>query len=204
MNKISCQVIQDLMPSYLDDLTSEESNTLIEKHIKECPVCREMLQHGTEAIHTPNKEEQVEVSPQGEHHIIKRLKRKVVLVLSTVVVTCLLLGMIMGFYGPVIFQEGNPVPVVKGIVELHATDAAYAQISDGPRRYISIYKPSENHYDVIKSYLAQDGWRYKEQMGSGLVFEKDGETKVVETRLFTKHYYIWTLPEQHTKEYTRE
>ena len=44
-NKISCAVIKDLLPSYLDELTSEESNQMIEAHINECDECRTTLEN---------------------------------------------------------------------------------------------------------------------------------------------------------------
>ena len=41
--KIKCEVIRDLFPSYIDGLTSRESNQLIEEHLGECRECREYL-----------------------------------------------------------------------------------------------------------------------------------------------------------------
>ncbi len=36
---MKCDVVQDLLPSYADGLTSEESNREIEKHLKTCEKC---------------------------------------------------------------------------------------------------------------------------------------------------------------------
>ena len=33
MNKIPCEVVQDLFPSYIDHLTSETTNKVIESHL---------------------------------------------------------------------------------------------------------------------------------------------------------------------------
>lgn len=41
--EICCNIIRDLMPSYLDDICSEESKLLIQNHIAECQGCRESL-----------------------------------------------------------------------------------------------------------------------------------------------------------------
>lgn len=35
-DKISCKVIQDLLPSYIDGIVSEDSKKLIEDHLTEC------------------------------------------------------------------------------------------------------------------------------------------------------------------------
>lgn len=40
MDKIHCEIIRDLLPLYVDDVCSEKSRILIEKHLKECEECR--------------------------------------------------------------------------------------------------------------------------------------------------------------------
>lgn len=44
MNKIPCEVIQDLMILYDDDSCSGESRKLVEEHIKNCRSCRELYE----------------------------------------------------------------------------------------------------------------------------------------------------------------
>ena len=44
-NRITCEVVQDLMPSYADGLASEDTAKIIEEHTKECAECREMLEN---------------------------------------------------------------------------------------------------------------------------------------------------------------
>ena len=43
MNKISCDVIKDLLPLYKDEVCSEKSKALIEEHLPECKNCSEYL-----------------------------------------------------------------------------------------------------------------------------------------------------------------
>ena len=38
--KTSCNIIEDLLPLYVDDMVSEDSRQLIEGHLKTCPACR--------------------------------------------------------------------------------------------------------------------------------------------------------------------
>lgn len=40
MNKLPCEVVKDLLPSYIDELTSGTTNELIEAHLKTCADCR--------------------------------------------------------------------------------------------------------------------------------------------------------------------
>ena len=40
--KITCNIIVDLLPLYVDDMVSEDSRKLVEEHLKGCPDCRKM------------------------------------------------------------------------------------------------------------------------------------------------------------------
>ena len=44
MSKIPCEVIQDLMPSYVDGLTNPVTDKIIEEHVEECEKCRQTLE----------------------------------------------------------------------------------------------------------------------------------------------------------------
>ena len=49
--KVSCRIIEDLLPLYVDDVCSAESRKLVNEHLSECPRCLEKLkamQEGTE------------------------------------------------------------------------------------------------------------------------------------------------------------
>lgn len=40
----NCKIIQDLLPSYCDQLTSEESNAFIQEHLNQCPQCKAIFE----------------------------------------------------------------------------------------------------------------------------------------------------------------
>lgn len=44
MSKISCNVVKDLLASYLDGVCSEESGKLVEEHLQECASCRQFVE----------------------------------------------------------------------------------------------------------------------------------------------------------------
>lgn len=43
MKNKDCELVKDLLPSYVDGLTSDETNEFIESHVKECPECKALL-----------------------------------------------------------------------------------------------------------------------------------------------------------------
>lgn len=61
MEKISCEVIGDLLPLYCDDVCSQGSRELVERHLEGCPDCRRLLGKMRVGCHTCTKQEQ-----QGE------------------------------------------------------------------------------------------------------------------------------------------
>ena len=42
-NDLTCAVVRDLLPSYIEKLTSEETNEAVERHLEGCEECRKVL-----------------------------------------------------------------------------------------------------------------------------------------------------------------
>ena len=40
----NCKIVQDLLPNYIENLTSEETNTFIEEHLTECDNCKKIYE----------------------------------------------------------------------------------------------------------------------------------------------------------------
>lgn len=45
MNNLSCNVVKDLLPSYVDNICSDESRTLVDEHLMGCPNCRDFMKN---------------------------------------------------------------------------------------------------------------------------------------------------------------
>ena len=57
-HRLPCELIQDLFPSYIDGLTSDVTNKLLEEHVKECSNCCEILEQMREDTAEPVKFEE--------------------------------------------------------------------------------------------------------------------------------------------------
>ena len=55
--KISCEIIKDLLPLYLDGVCSNDSKTLLEEHFAECDNCKAELQAMKEVLLMKHKEQ---------------------------------------------------------------------------------------------------------------------------------------------------
>lgn len=42
--KLTCEIVQDLLPLYEDNICSQDSRDAVEEHLKECPECRKQLE----------------------------------------------------------------------------------------------------------------------------------------------------------------
>ena len=40
-NDLTCGVVRDLLPSYVENLLGEESKEAVDRHLENCPECRE-------------------------------------------------------------------------------------------------------------------------------------------------------------------
>ncbi len=61
--KVDCDIIRDLIPSYLDKVSSEATNKLVEKHLETCKNCLEELQNMSKDV---DAEEIEKLEGQGE------------------------------------------------------------------------------------------------------------------------------------------
>lgn len=90
MEKMNCNVVYDLLPLYLDGLCSEESNQMVETHIKECERCSKTLERMRQDVKLP-EDKDVEV--------IKKVKRRIQIekaVIAFVIVFVLVNAILIG------------------------------------------------------------------------------------------------------------
>jgi hypothetical protein len=87
-NDIPCEVIEDLLPLYADNLTQNATNQIIKEHLKECESCRVKYENMTGQM---GKEAFIEEAPKAEIDYLKKIKRKnqnkiVLATLSTILI----------------------------------------------------------------------------------------------------------------------
>lgn len=89
MSKLPCEVVKDLFPSYIDELTGEVTNQLIEEHTKECENCRQTLASMKEP-----EPESTEQPQKKEIDYLKKTRKKnrKNIMIAVIVVLALVLG----------------------------------------------------------------------------------------------------------------
>lgn len=72
---MKCEIIRDLLPSYVDGLTSEESNQEITAHVAECASCKEILEQMQEEVQAKEEKEGRKINPFRKFN--RRMRRAV-------------------------------------------------------------------------------------------------------------------------------
>lgn len=92
MNMMECEIIRDLFPSYIDGLTSGESNQMIEEHLEKCGECREYLEAMRSELASGKYTQINKAQAKAEIRVFKKLKRRTfyAVILAAFIVTFLL------------------------------------------------------------------------------------------------------------------
>lgn len=121
--KLSCNVIRDLLPLYAENLTSEESNALVDEHLCGCDECAKQLGILKKAQAIP-----VETDAPGLKKIRKAIVRRRVLAVTMAVmlVITLVLGAAFLWEAPVWLDADQAVKEVMkmedGSIRIYYTD----------------------------------------------------------------------------------
>lgn len=96
MEKISCNIIKDILPLYLDDVVSEDTREMVEEHLESCDSCRKEADVLKQNVVLPTNKNVKYMDAQ----ILKKLKqrffkRKVIISLVSVLASA---AVIIGLY----------------------------------------------------------------------------------------------------------
>ena len=93
---MKCEIIRDLLPSYVDGLTSRESDRAIEEHLKDCRECRAYLDEMKQEVQKP---EMTEANKKAIRPF-KKVKRIIWKAVGLTVLICaLIFGGLSYYYG---------------------------------------------------------------------------------------------------------
>ena len=118
--KKDCNIVQDLLPNYIENLTSSESNKYIEEHLKNCSECKSILDN-------MKKEFNVDINKQDKREVkyIKKFSNK--LKFLKIILTVILISFI-GIYGYkfwIIKSMQGKIAEYKNITNFHIIKTSY-------------------------------------------------------------------------------
>ena len=83
---MKCEIIRDLLPSYVDGSTSEESNREITAHVAECAPCKEILEQMQEEVQEKAPKEKRKINP------FRKFNRRMMSAVAVAVAVCIGVG----------------------------------------------------------------------------------------------------------------
>jgi len=110
----------------------------------------------------------------------------------------LMLILILVLSNKSLYQEGNPVPLIIGILQLELSDETLVHLNYKEKVSYLIKKDTLNsEFNLVSQSLDRyielktaQGWMFKETIGSGLIFEYEDRLITIETKMYSKHYMI--------------
>lgn len=140
---MKCDIIRDLLPSYIDGLVSETSNAAIEEHLKECEECRKYLETMKKEMvseqYVEKSKEKIREDIKPFTKIKEETRKKIIVAVFTVLFTVAILGIIFeSLYGHGTSASVDDVKItyekVNGVVTigfLPTDDSQYIEVFGG-------------------------------------------------------------------------
>ena len=178
--KLSCNIVQDLLPLYEDGLCSEESRTSIEEHLKECQECREFLENMREFL----EPDIAEIIVSNEEQIVAKSFRKVRRRWRTSLVAMLLIL-------PMLVMSVNQIRGI-GICFTNADDillvGRYVRaLEKGDYEKVASYMDYEHEYQQVLSHLKL---KLKNSDLGQEKYQEFSKMSLEEFTDFMKEYYV--------------
>lgn len=154
MNKISCNIIRDILPLYVDEVVSEDTRTMVTGHLEQCAQCRKQY----ESMKT-----RVEVPVENDIRPLKRFKttwkkKKIILVCLTVLITVVCVSGAVFIYGQarkqaLLYSQEYVVgkPGIRGDVDVQQYVSIDPSFDIGANKYgYPVFKAPEKALDTLK------------------------------------------------------
>ena len=162
MKTLECDVIQDLLPSYSDKISSKATNKLVQEHLKQCENCKivlEKMNNDIDISYEGNQNEKIDY--------LKGYKRKrKSLIIFSIVVTIIILLMIFGFN---VFNKNILLDRLV-YVDVNKFNVEYMYIKENEGRNETTGETIK--YKTLEVYLYSDEYKYMYLTG-GYELESD-------------------------------
>ena len=150
MSEISCEVIQDMLPLYYDNVCSNDSKRMVEEHLSYCDNCKMELEKIQDEVHIPEKKI---IENRNDGNVIKKIStawkrvRLKAFIKGGLISALLMSIIILGYVGLFKWEITSVATDVVGIRDISQMEDGkivyYAEINDG-------YSLNRIKYDMDK------------------------------------------------------
>ena len=114
--KLSCEIVKDLLPSYVDELLSEDVKEAVEEHLAECEDCKNAL-----SDYERKQMEDIKISAEREEKFVKDAKKVKNLVIGIFTLIAIFYAFLL------LFLFGGPIEKIDGADQYEKTMYKYTQ-----------------------------------------------------------------------------
>lgn len=146
MNKLSCNIVRDLLPLYCDEFLEKDSMVEIEEHLKNCLECQAVFEKMNSTVLEENELENTRKSPELRR-FLNRIKVRNYIIMGLIVLLLVL------FFAPIWNMPADSVVVEK--VSLESEPDKF----ESPTKYVDylIIEYSYNLYSGMKLNFDAEG-----------------------------------------------
>lgn len=154
MNKISCNIIRDILPLYVDGVVSEDTRTMVAEHLEQCGECRKQYECMKNKVEVPVEND---IKPLQRFKTAWK-KKKIVLVCVTVLITVVCISGASFIDNQVkkqalLYSQEYVVgkPGIRGNVDVQQYVAIHQNFVIGANKYgFPVFKKPEKALDTLK------------------------------------------------------
>ena len=181
---MKCNIVQDLLPNYIDGLNSEDTNEEIKKHLDECTNCRKLYEAMSVSVTQQINSEDKDISFFKKVRKKIQEKNKIIVILICIII----------FLGVCIFAKNYdiPLPFDQNRMSVELFQAAVVQGENGEVKWFDVNSKlvPEDCKDTIELVrIAYRGINRLSGNSRGRNIERNGE----EVRVVYYCYYktLW-------------
>ncbi|MBU5317298.1 zf-HC2 domain-containing protein [Clostridium bornimense] len=97
--EISCEIIKDLLPNYIDNVLSNEGKEIVEEHLNNCDSCRKEYEILRSSI-------EIDTVDATKINYLKKINLKLLITIISLLVVTVISSMLLTFYTESNFDEG--------------------------------------------------------------------------------------------------
>jgi hypothetical protein len=174
---LSCNVIQDLLPLYHDNVCSAESSALVKEHLDECKTCKTLLAKMDENLEHP-KTEREEIKPLQAIQSAWNKSKKKAFIKGTLIAALICAVLVGGYIG---LTQWKIIPVPPDILEI----SEVSRLSNGSIAFHYLIN-DDKYLSLIKFTTTEDGSFYMTPMHS--IIENK---RITDIGPFNKYYSFY-------------
>lgn len=113
---------------------------------------------------------------------------------SFIIMVIILFVFILFSLKDIFLESDNPLKMSLAIIKLEVSNSEIEKVSE--KKYVAKSKIGKEKFLQL---MKKQGWLFQEQIGGGLIFEKDGEITIVTERNFSRYFITLSVGESRKK-----